>query len=92
MSTVTFPEGIKTFKPNEKAPSFVKANLVINKTELLAWLSSQGETVRLDVLESKTGDKYYLSVNDFTPAQKDSMHSEAEQKKRVAIESDDLPF
>lgn len=92
MSEVKFPEGIKAFKPNEKAPSFIKVNLSLNKADLTKWLSTQGDTIKLDVKESAKGT-YYLSVNDYTPAQKDAIQS-AEYSKKVAIESDEdsLPF
>ncbi len=61
---MNFPEGIRAFKPNEKAPEFVKANLLITG-EFMEWFqkeSSNGE-VRLELLESKKGS-YYLSKNE----------------------------
>lgn len=89
----TFPQGISAFKPNDKAPSFIKANISIKKADLIDWLNSQGDTVKLDLKESREG-KYYLSVNDFTPTQKDAMQSQEEHKRRVLTDDDDLnlPF
>ncbi len=62
-----FPQGIRAFKPNEKAPDFVKANLVING-EFMEWYqnNNNGGEVRLDLKESKNG-KYYLAKNEYTP-------------------------
>ncbi len=48
-------------------PDFVKAALEINIHELVGWLNAQeGEKVRLDLKESRSGT-YYCSVNDFVP-------------------------
>ena len=64
---VKFVDGLRAFKPHANAPDFVKAALEINISELLGWLNAQdGEKVRLDLKESKSGT-YYCSVNDFTP-------------------------
>jgi len=96
MSNVQFPSGISAFKPNDKAPSFIKANLSIKKAELIEWLKSQGDTVKLDLKESKDSGKYYLSVNDFTATKKDETKAGAytEQVKKQVVTEDfgDLPF
>ena len=64
---VTFPEGIKAYKPRAGAPEFVKANIVIEKAKLSAWLASQGDTVRMDLNLSRAGDKLYLRVDNWKP-------------------------
>lgn len=61
---IKFVEGIRTFKPNTKAPSYVKANLKINRNELMMWLDKQGEEISIDLKESQKGT-YYLQVSDF---------------------------
>ena len=66
MSEVKFVDGIRAFKPHERAPDFVKGNLVINKAELQEWLNKQGDEIRVDLKEAKSGS-YYLSVNDYKP-------------------------
>ena len=64
---VKFVDGLRAFKPHANAPDFVKAALEINISELIGWLNAQeGEKVRLDLKESRSGT-YYCSVNDFTP-------------------------
>lgn len=67
MTDIKFPEGIRAFKP-KSAPEFVKANIQINKLELLKWLEAQGDMVRLDMLESKSGT-YYLRLNEYNKQQ-----------------------
>ena len=51
---VVFIDGVNVFQPNEKAPDFVKASLVINRTQ---------------IKESKQG-KLYASVDTFKPKPK----------------------
>ena len=70
MAEKQFPNGIRAFKPNEKAPDFVKADLTINKAELTTWLQSQPDTIRLSVKESQKGT-YYVEVNTFEPKSTD---------------------
>lgn len=64
----TFPNGIKAFKPNDKAPEFVKADIIINKSELIQWLDDKDNEVKLTVKLSK-GGTYYLEVNEYKPKQ-----------------------
>tara|TARA_R110000751_G_C13410282_1_gene438905 strand:+ start:37 stop:339 length:303 start_codon:yes stop_codon:yes gene_type:complete len=67
MKDIKFVDGLRAFKPHVNAPDFVKAALEINIEELISWLKSQqGEKVRLDLKESKSGT-YYCAVNTFTP-------------------------
>ena len=47
MADKQFADGIRAFKPNAKAPDFVKVELTINKAEFTAWLASQPDEVRL---------------------------------------------
>ena len=67
MKDIKFVDGLRAFKPHTAAPDFVKAALEINIVEMMTWLNlQQGEKVRLDLKESKSGT-YYCAVNDFTP-------------------------
>ena len=88
MAEKQFPNGIRAFKPNAKAPAFVKADLTINKAELTTWLQSQPDTIRLSVKESQKGT-YYIEVNTFTPQQNESIQQPQSAPK---VEEDDLPF
>ena len=60
----TFPNGIKAFKPNDIAPEFVKADILINKSELIRWLDDKDNEVKLTVKLSQKGT-YYLEVNEY---------------------------
>ena len=75
---VVFIDGVNVFTPNEKAPDFVKASLVINPTKLIAWLKEndqhltegkEGLELRTQIKESKQG-KLYASVDTFKPKPK----------------------
>jgi hypothetical protein len=62
-----FVNGLRCFKPNDTAPTWIKANLVINKKELNEWLKSQPDEIRVDIKESREKGSWYTSVNDFVP-------------------------
>jgi len=66
MKETKFVNGIRIFKPNPKAPDFVKGNITINRNELMMWLDTQPENIQVDVKESK-GGAWYLSVSDYVP-------------------------
>lgn len=58
-----FVEGMRVFKPRENAPSFIRANISINRGELIEWLTAQeNDDIRLDIKESKKGT-YYAALN-----------------------------
>ena len=62
-----FIDGLRAFKPNDKAPEFILANLQFDKIKLIEWLSVQEkDKINVDVKRSKEG-KYYCAVNTFVP-------------------------
>ena len=87
---VVFIDGVNVFTPNEKAPDFVKASLV-----LIAWLKEndqhltegkEGLELRTQIKESKQ-NKLYASVDTFKPK------PQAATVEATTVEStDDLPF
>ncbi len=81
MADKQFADGIRAFKPNAKAPDFVKVELTINKSEFTAWLASQPDEVRLTVKQSQKGT-YYTEVNTFTP----------QPQSAPKVDDTDLPF
>jgi len=88
MNDIKFVNGLRAYKPSDNAPDFVKANLTINRNELMIWLQAQGENIKLDLKESK-GGAYYFSVNNFvskTPSK--PLHEVYDAPNP----SDDLPF
>ena len=88
MTEKQFPNGIRAFKPNDKAPDFVKVDLSVNKAEFSEWLASQPNEVRLTVKQSQKGT-YYIEVNTFTPQQKESI---PQPQNAPQVEDTDLPF
>lgn len=94
------PKGLRVYKPNERAPMFIKANMLINKAEFIQWLNEQhGDTVKLDVLESQ-GGKYYTKINSYVkPVENASQQVEVHQAEVVQPQNpnykqdqDQLPF
>lgn len=94
MTDVIFVDGMRVFKPNDRAPSFVKAAIEINLDELKKWLANQdGEKVRVDMKESKNGN-YYLAVNTFVPDPNRAQSQPAGNRATPSndFEDDSLPF
>lgn len=91
MTGVIFVDGMRVFKPNDRAPSFVKAAIEINIDGLKKWLANQdGEKVRVDMKESKNGN-YYLSVNTFVPNRAQSQPA-GNRAPADNFEDDEVPF
>lgn len=66
---VVFVAGLRAFAPNEKAPAWIKAKLVVNLTELNEWASQQPDQtgpIRCELCESKAG-KLYVRLDTFKP-------------------------
>jgi hypothetical protein len=83
-----FPEGIRVFKPHEKAPDFVKANITINIDELVEYIGTMNQKeLKLVVKESKKGT-YYIAIDDFKPKKQDNSQPDSSSDE----EEDDLPF
>lgn len=79
-----FPEGIRVFKPNNNAPDFIKADLVIDRGALISYLAgSQEKEIRLSIKESREG-KWYVAINDYKGGRKPSSSGQGD--------TDDLPF
>jgi len=71
-----FPKGIIAFSPSDKAPSFVKAEIVMNVDEFSKWIKDNpdlikthakyGRQLKFTLKESKDG-KPYLEINNYVP-------------------------
>ena len=75
MSETQFVDGLRAYRPHERAPDFVKANLKVDRDELIEWLKGQPEIVRIDIKESRGGN-YYAAVNDYKPKADDRTDQE----------------
>lgn len=91
MADITFPEGISAFKPNERAPDFVKASISIDVKKFQEWLQTHPELrdekgyIKLSIKESsKEGNKWYLAVNTYRP--------EAKTEDVPVIDESGIPF
>jgi hypothetical protein len=64
-----FVNGLRIQKPRDNAPDFVKANISINREELLAWLNQQtGEWINAQALDSKNKPgNWYVEVDTWEP-------------------------
>jgi hypothetical protein len=90
MADVIFAEGISAYKPHEKAPDFVKANITVDAKKFQEWLQTHPELrdaegrVRLTVKESaKEGNKWYLAVDTYRPEPK---------SEEAGVKPEDIPF
>ena len=93
MDSKKFVEGLRVFKPSDKAPDFIIANAVMHRKELIGWLQAQdGEQIKVDLKRSKEG-KYYCEVNNYqangaAPAPQRNRETAPAQRE----EDDSLPF
>lgn len=95
MSDAQFVGGLRVFAPRDGAPSFIKANMVIERDAMIAWLQAHGETVRVDIKESKNG-KLYAAVNTYQRRTQEQSGggnpAQAPAAKPADDFSDDVPF
>lgn len=70
MADQTFVNGIKAFKPGDKAPDFIIANLKFSKSELLEFLKTQPDEFKAVVKRSSKGG-YYVALDTFVPKAKE---------------------
>ena len=54
MADAEWMDGLRIYPPNEKAPDFVKGDIVINPEQAIAWLKKQNGTVRLELKTKKS--------------------------------------
>ena len=73
MADMIFVNGLRASKPRDKAPDFVKADLSINRLELITWLESQsGEWVNAQILDSKKNPgTWYIKVDTYDEDKKE---------------------
>lgn len=76
MTERKFPEGIRIFPPNDKAPSFVKGTVIITLNELVKFCKDnpdllteyKGEKqLKLQLVERKDGKGLNLTVDTYKP-------------------------
>ena len=92
---VVFVDGLNVYTPNENAPEWVKADMVLNPSKLVKWLQQNddylkegkhGLELRLQIKQSAQG-KLYASVDTYETKLKEEVTAKA-----VTVDDDDLPF
>lgn len=74
------PSGLFVYPPSEKSPSFVKGNTRIYTPFFTEWLKTNQNDkgfIKMDLLLSKEGDKYYARLNTYIPKGESNVPSEA---------------
>jgi len=87
-----YPQGIRTFAKNDKAPDFVLGTIVITPNDLVKWLKGEGaqylteyqgnKQIRLQATKARDG-RLSLSVDTYKPNGNSASKSQ---------EDDSLPF
>jgi|TARA_R100001460_G_scaffold53670_3_gene92794 hypothetical protein len=69
MADKIFVDGLRTSKPHDNAPDFVKANISIQRETLIAWLTNQtDEWINAQILDSKNKPgTWYVEVDTWKP-------------------------
>ena len=66
MADVEWMDGLRIYPPNEKAPDFVKGDIVINPEQAIRWLQTQrtksGGPVVLELKTKKSDGSLYATV------------------------------
>lgn len=83
-------DGMRVYKPDERAPQFVKVNVVLHREDLMAWLATQtDDKIKVQVKEASAGH-YYAEVDTY---KKDAAQEPAPVQKPVDEDfNDDIPF
>lgn len=87
-----FVNGLRVFKPGDNVPTFIKANLVINKKEMSEWLKTQPDEIRIDIKESRDKGTWYSAVNNFVPKESPQPTYSTPPPNADGTDDDTLPF
>lgn len=71
MNDKQFINGLLAYKPRDTAPDFIKANILVYRDDLIRWLETQGEKIKIDLKESRKG-KWYAELNTYTKTPSES--------------------
>ena len=71
MSDTVFVDGLRVYKPTDRAPEWVVANLSIEADKLAAWLAEQTADgrgqVRAVICRSAKSGNYYAKLDTYRP-------------------------
>ena len=86
MNEKQFPEGIRIYAPHEKAPDFIVADVVINRSEFAQYMRSfEGDQIPLQIKRSKKSGKMYFDLNTYRLQNNNN-------NQKPASNDDDFPF
>jgi hypothetical protein len=71
---ITFVNGLRVYKPSNKAPDFIIANLELEVATLTAFMEEHANglgKIRAVIKKSKKGERYYASLDTFTAQRKE---------------------
>lgn len=61
-----FANGV-TFQKRPKQPTFIVGQLGVNVEKFTEWIKDKKGWINLDIKEKKSGDGYFLQVNNWKP-------------------------
>lgn len=98
MADKVFPKGMFAMKPHERAPSFVKATVVITINDFFDWIETRNDLLveyhgkkqmKFQITEGKEG-KYSIAVDTFVPKPKEERTGTAEKQPKWDGKKDDF--
>lgn len=81
-----FIEGIRFFKPNENAPTWIKGNVTVNLQEFREFIKKQDfkdPLMRIDLCKSEKKGTYYFTLNTWQPKNKEEATTDPSQKPKI---------
>lgn len=94
-SEIEFVDGLRVYAPNERAPDYIIANVVLERDALTAWLDGRDDKVRV-VIKRSQGGKLYAAVDTYQrDAEPRRQAAKQESSQTGGFEDDDpnsIPF
>jgi|TARA_R110000744_G_scaffold3559_2_gene13440 hypothetical protein len=97
MSDVNYVNGLYVYAPSERAPDWVKANVQIDRKQMIEWLNSQpDDKIRVTLSPQKDASKWKATVDK--PRVDGGQYTPQSTSQPVAASGsnedfdDDLPF
>lgn len=88
MNDKIYPQGIRTFDPQETAPEFIVGTLIIEPKTLMDWLKENPnllteykgkKQLKLTILKAREGRGVYTKVDTYKPEKKESPFGDPEK-------------
>jgi len=99
MADSKFPNGFRVYKPSDKAPQFVKANILIHVQDFQNWMHNHAAadgTLRLSILLNKDGNGYHAEKDEYRKPSgyqdRPAPSTAEEQVVADGLDADEIPF